>query len=96
MTLNTILHTPVQNEVERYSHGPLDVNELLEELTDEELNTLEAMLRLFLGYSRDCWNNQLGKPDGGMFFLWETPASELISAEEELELQPLLDAGSAQ
>ena len=51
MTLNTILHTPVQNEVEKYSSAPLAVNELLEELTDEELNTLEAMLRLFLGYS---------------------------------------------
>lgn len=96
MTLNTILHTPVQNEVEKYSSEPLAVNELLEELTDEELNTLEAMLRLFLGYSRDCWNNQLGKPDSELFFLWDTPPSELIAAEEELELQRLLDSGAAQ
>ncbi len=44
MTLNTILHTPIQNEVNVFSGRPLAVNKLLEELSDEELDTLEAML----------------------------------------------------
>lgn len=95
MTLNTILHTPIQNEVNVFSGRPLAVNKLLEELSDEELDTLEAMLGLLLGYSEDCWNNQLGKPDSELFFLWETTPSELMAGEEELEPQPLVDADSA-
>lgn len=92
MTLNTILPQPVKNEVRECNREPLAVNDLLEELTDEELNTLEAMLRLFLGYSKDCWNNQLGKPDSELFYLWEIPPSQLMTAEEELESEPLESA----
>ena len=95
MTLNTILHPIVQNEVRNCISEPLAVNEILEQLTDEELNNLEAMLKLFLGYSRDCWSNQLGKPDSELFFLWETLPSELMAAEENLELQLLVDTDSA-
>ena len=90
MTLNTILKTPVENEITE-SSGEWFAGNDLAELSDEELDILDAMLALFLGYSKDCWNDQLGERGSELFFLWGTP-SQLMTEEEESKLQPQADA----
>ncbi|MDZ4833321.1 MAG: hypothetical protein SGJ27_05925 [Candidatus Melainabacteria bacterium] len=92
MTLNTILQPAARNDVDDAVLARCTIDDLIEEPSDEELDSLEAMLALFLRYSKDCWNDQLGTPGSELFFLLGAPPTQLLTAAEELELESAVDA----